>query len=65
MVLRQELLKRHDAARQELLKELVAAKAGIETGGLAVADLRNSEKQVRAPRFGIEQPQRSTKAGCR
>jgi hypothetical protein len=46
-VLRQELLKRHDAARQEILKELVAAKAGIETG-LAVADLRNSEKQVRA-----------------
>jgi hypothetical protein len=45
--LRQEALKRDDAARQELLKELVVAKAGIETG-LAMADLRNSEKQVRA-----------------
>jgi len=36
-----------DAARQDLLKQLIAAKAEIESG-LSVSDFRKSEKEVRA-----------------
>jgi hypothetical protein len=38
---------RQDAVRQELLKQLVATKAGIETG-LSLTDLRGEEKHVKA-----------------
>jgi len=38
---------RQDAVRRDLLKQLIAAKASIESG-LSLADLRASEKHVRA-----------------